>query len=249
MIARCYAALLLIATSAGGIAKPSHAQSAGDGFLFRVPNGSFGIRVGFDHAMAGGDVFDFVTKQLTLSRSDFSSATVGGNVALRMSPRNDLVFDFNYASASHGSEFRDWIDQNNQPITQTTSLRRVPITVGLRHYVGARGRAIGRFAWIPAAETPYVGIGAGLMQYRFKQSGDFVNFQSLNVVYDEYESQAWTPVVHALAGMDFALGKFFVLNGEVRYTGARGPMRRDYIGFNEIDLSGLSATAGFSFRL
>ena len=246
---RGYAALVLVISIAGGIATPSHAQSAGDGFLFRAPNGSFGIRAGFDHAMANSDVFNYFTKELTLRRSDFSSAMVGAYVGIHVSPRNDLVFDFTYANVSHGSEYRDWIDQNNQPIAQTTSLRRIPITVGLRHYLGARGRAIGRFAWIPMAQTPYVGVGAGVMQYRFRQVGDFVNLQTLNVAFDELESKAWTPVVHALAGMDFSLGRFFLLNGEVRYTWAHGPMNRDHIGYNKIDLSGLSATAGFSFRL
>ena len=246
---RGYATLLLVVTIAGVFATPSHAQSAGDGFLFRVPGGSFGLRAGFDHAMAGSDVFSYFTRELTLRRSDFSSATLGAYVGFRVSPRNDLVFDFSYANVSQGSEYRDWIDQNNQPIVQTTSLRRIPITVGLRHYLGARGRAIGRFAWIPAAQTPYVGVGAGVMQYRFRQVGDFINLQTLNIASDALESTAWTPVVHALAGMDFSLGRFFLLNGEVRYTWARGPMNRDYIGYNKIDLSGLSATAGFSFRL
>jgi hypothetical protein len=217
--------------------------------LFHIPHGSWGLRVGFDHAMAGSDIYDFVAQQLTLSRSDFSSATLGTSVAIRVSPRNDLVFDLSYANVSHGSEFRDWIDNNNQPITQTTSLRRIPVTLGVRHYLGQRGRAIGRFAWIPAAQTPYVGLGAGIMQYRFRQTGDFVNFQTLNVFYDEFESKAWTPVLHALFGMDFALGRFFLMNGELRYTWARGPMRGDFQNFNKIDLSGLSATAGFSFRL
>jgi hypothetical protein len=79
MFSRRYAALLLLGTAAGAIARPSHAQSAGDGFLFHAPQGAWGVRVGFDHAMAGGDVFDFVTKQLTLRRSDFSAATLGTN--------------------------------------------------------------------------------------------------------------------------------------------------------------------------
>lgn len=249
MSCRGYAALVLATSLAGGIATPSLAQSAGDGFLFHVPHGSWGLRVGFDHAMAGSDVFDFVTKELTLRRSDFSSATLGTSVAIRVTPRNDVVFDLGYASVSRGSEFRDWIDNNNQPITQTTSLRRIPVTFGVRHYLGQRGRAIGRFAWIPAAQTPYIGLGAGVMQYRFRQVGDWVNPQTLAINFDTFESKAWTPVVHALAGMDFALGRFFLLNGEVRYTWAHGPMRSDFQNFNKIDLSGLSATAGFSVRL
>src|SRR5216117_578748 len=242
-------ALFLAAAAIVAVTRPSRAQTAGDGFLFHRPLFTWGIHGGFDRAIAGSDLFSFVTKQLSLDRGDFSSATVGTTLGLPVSRFNDIVFDIGYASVSRRSEFRDWVDQNNQPIEQTTSLRRVPVTLGVRHYLSSRGRSIGRFAWIPAARDTYVGLGAGLMQYRFHQVGDFVDFQTLNVFPDEFESKAWTPVLHALAGLDLGLGRFLLLNGEARYTWARGPMCRDYVGFNRIDLSGLSVTAGLSLRL
>jgi len=248
MIARRYATLLLAATAIGTVTRPSHAQSAGDGFMFRTPLFTFGVRGGFDRALASSDVFNFVTKQLTIDRGDFSSATLGTSLALPLSQSNDLVFDVSYASVSRRSEFRDWVDQNDLPIEQTTSLRRVPITVGFRHYLTSRGRAIGRFAWIPSHRTTYIGLGAGLMQYRFHQVGDFVDFRTLDVFPDQFDSKAWTPVVHALAGMDLSLGRVIMLTGEARYTWARGPMSRDFDRFNRIDLSGISVTAGFAIR-
>lgn len=241
------AALLLVATAIA-VTRPSLAQTAGDGFLFRAPGGSFGVYGGFDRAIASSDVFTFVTKQLTLNRGDFSSAKLGGNLAVRLSPSDDIVFDVNYASVSRRSEFRDWIDQNNLPIEQTTSLRRIPVTLSIKHYLAPRGRAIGRFAWIPAARSAYVGMGVGMMQYRFHQVGDFVDFNTLNVFPDEFESKGWTPVLHALAGLDVGLSRLIVLTGEARYTFAKAQMGRDFTGFNRIDLSGISVTAGFSIR-
>jgi len=242
-----YAALLVAAT-AFAVTRPSHAQSAGDGFLFHAPVFSFGVRGGFDRASAGSDVFSFVTKQLTLNRRDFSSATFGTDLAIPVSRSNDIVFDAGLTSVSRRSEFRDWVDQNNLPIEQTTSLRRVPLTVGVRHYLSPRGRSIGRFAWIPAVRTTYIGLGAGLMNYRFRQVGDFVDFQTLKILPDEFTSNAWTPVLHALAGAELSLGRFIMVTGEARYTWARGPMGQDYVNFNRIDLSGVSVTTGLSFR-
>jgi hypothetical protein len=244
-----YAALLLAATAVAAVVRPSFAQYGGDGFLFQAPVGSWGFHAGFDRANAGSDIFTFVTNQLTLSRADFSSATVGGNFAIRLSGTNDIVVDVTYASVARHSEFRDWVDQNNLPIQQTTSLRRVPITASLKHYLTPRGRSLGRFAWVPAARSTYVGVGAGMMWYTFSQVGDFVDFATLNVFPDEFTSSAWTPVVHALAGIDISLGRYVFLTGESRYTWAKGPMGRDYDGFNRIDLSGVSVTAGFSLRL
>ena len=231
------------------IAPPSYAQRAGDGFLFHVPIGTWGVRGGVNLASANSDVFAFVTDQLTLDRSDFNAPAVGTNIAIRLSGANDIVLDVGYSTVSRGSEFRHWVDQNDQPIEQTTSLRRIPITLGFRHYVTSRGRSVGQFAWIPARRSLYVGLGAGMMEYKFHQVGDFIDFTTLNVFHDEFTSQDWTAVAQANAGLDLALGDFVLLNTEARYSWAKAPMSSDYVGFNRIDLSGVSVTAGFSFRL
>ena len=241
-------ALFLAAAAIVAVTRPSRAQTAGDGFLFHTPLFTWGIRGGFDRAIAGSDLFSFVTKQLTLDRGDFSSATVGTTFALPVSRFNDIVFDIGYASVSRRSEFRKWVDQNNLPIEQTTSLRRVPVTLGFRHYLSPRGRSIGRFAWIPAARATYVGFGAGMMRYEFHQAGDFVDFQTLKVFYDEFVSKAWTPVLHALAGIEMSLGRAVMVTGEARYTWANGPMSPDYVNFHGIDLSGISIAAGLAIR-
>jgi len=248
MRARDYAALLT-ACAITMIAPPSYAQRAGDGFLFHVPIGTWGVRGGVNLASANSDVFAFVTDQLTLDRSDFNAPAVGTNIAIRLSGANDIVLDVGYSTVSRGSEFRHWVDQNDQPIEQTTSLRRIPITLGFRHYVTSRGRSVGQFAWIPARRSLYVGLGAGIMEYKFHQVGDFIDFTTLNVFHDEFTSQDWTAVAQANAGLDLALGDFVLLNTEARYSWAKAPMSSDYVGFNRIDLSGVSVTAGFSFRL
>jgi len=119
----------------------------------------------------------------------------------------------------------------------------------LRHYLTSRGRSIGRFAWIPARRALYLGVGAGMMEYKFSQTGDFIDFETLNVFSDEYISQDWAPTAHANAGLDIALGRMSMLNLEARYTWAQSPMGSDFQGFNQIDLSGLAVTAGLSLRL
>ena len=241
--------MLLAAIGVTAIAVPSHAQRAGDGFLFRVPGGTWTLRGGFAHPTANSDVFEFTTDQLTVDRSDFSSPTFGTSIGIRLSGRNELMFDVSYAGMNRSSEFRDWVDQDDRPIQQTTSLRRIPITVGLRHYLTARGRAIGQFAWIPARRSLYLAAGAGMMEYKFRQVGDFVDFDSLNVFHDEFVSQGWTPVAHAAAGLDITLGSFTMMNLEARYMWAKAPMGADFEGFNRMDLSGPSVTGGLTFRL
>lgn len=241
--------LLLAIIAIGAIATPSRAQSAGDGFLFRPPSGSWTFRTGLAVPTAHSDIFGQITDQLTLNRADFRSATFGTALAISVSTRNDVVFDVSYSNVSRGSEFRDWVDNNDQPIQQSTSLRRIPVTVGLRHYLTSRGRSVGRFAWIPARRSLYAGAAVGMMEYKFYQQGDFIDFATLNVFPDRFLSQSWTPLAQGTLGLDMGLGSFTMLNLEARYTWAKAHMSSDFKDFDRIDLSGVSVTAGLAFRI
>ena len=95
------------------------------------------------------------------------------------------------------------MDNNDQPIEQTTTFERTPLTVNVRLDLVPPGRAIGSFAWIPSRLVPYVGAGVGGMRYRFKQDGDFVNFATNAVFPAVLDSQAWTFVGQGMAGVDY----------------------------------------------
>ena len=230
------------------IAAPGHAQDAGDGFLFKPPSGAFTIRGGLDRANAGSDLFTFVTDELTLSRRDFHTGTIAFDVAVRLKPRAELAFSLGISRSTTPSEFRHWEDNNNQPIEQTTTFMRVPLTASLKMYLAGPGRAIGHFAWIPSRYAPFVGAGGGAMWYRFRQAGDFIDFATTNVFTDLFDSTGWAPTVHGFVGTDVSLSPRFALTGEVRYQWAKAGLGRDYAGFDRIDLSGFAATGGVSIR-
>lgn len=235
------AALLALAPAAG-------AQSAGRGFLFGSPASSLTLRGGFAHASAGSDVFAFSREQLTLGRGDFDGFLLGADFARRLAPRLDLVLGAAFAGRDARSEMREWVDQDDRPIEQTTRFQRVPLTASVRAYPLPRGRSVGRFVWIPARVAPFVGAGAGAMWYRFEQTGDFVDFETLEVFYDEFASSGWAPTAHALAGADVSLGPRLALVGEARWTWAESELGRDFEDFEPIDLSGLSASLGLLVR-
>jgi hypothetical protein len=241
------AGLLLLAALAGG--RPAWAQQgSGDGFLFDRPSVSFTLRGGFDRAIAGSDVFSFATDQLTLERRDFSSVTGGVDLAVWLTPRVDFVLGGSYSGTRAPSEFRDFVDTDDRPIEQTTTFKRVPLTASVKAYLAPRGRSIGRFAWIPSRYAPYVGAGGGAMWYRFRQDGDFVDFRTNDIFREQLSASAWTPTAHGMAGIDYALGARYALTGEARYSWARADMSNDFTDFDRIDLSGVSATVGFSVR-
>ncbi len=221
---------------------------AGDGFLFGSPEGTFTLRMGASQPWATGDPFNFFSNELTLSRSSYRAFDAAAELAFDVAPRLDLVFGTGWSGSQAPSEERHWMDQNNQPIRQTTTLQRVPITVSLKLYLRPRGRSVSRFAWVPASGlAPYVGAGGGLMYSRIHQWGNFVGTDTI-IRSDNFSSESWTGTVHAFAGVDLPLGPRFVATAEARYVYARTPLGPDFVGFGDMNLSGLSVTAGFGVR-
>ena len=86
------------------------------------------------------------------------------------------------------------------------------------------------------------------MKYTFIQKGDFVDFKTLDVFGDRYETKGWATTAHAVAGADLTISPHVGLTTELRYTYAKGRMGQDFEGFDRIDLSGATATAGLFFR-
>jgi opacity protein-like surface antigen len=229
------------------------AQMAGNGYLFHAPYVTFNVRGGYSAATAGSDVFDDVTRQLTLNKRDFGSLTIGADVGFRMTSQLDLTLDAGYSRSSHKSEFRDFVDNNNLPIEQTTTFERIPLTANLKLHLAPTGRSIGKLAWIPSRIVPYVGAGVGVMAYRFRQQGDFVDF-STNAVFPstldtQEDGKDWAFVQQAMAGVEYNFSPMVGLTLDARYLHGRGDLGTAFTGYDKIDLSGASASVGISLRL
>jgi opacity protein-like surface antigen len=226
----------------------AQALNSGKGYLMGAPEGYFAIHGGLDAAMTGGDLFSDVKNQLTLGRRDFTAPGMRFDLGFRTAPTWDVVLSVAIARSSANSEFRNFIDNNNQPIQQTTTFQRIPLTVSLKHYLTAPGRSVGRYAWVPARIAPFIGAGAGMTYYKFEQSGDFVDFTNNNVISRTYTSEDWGFTGHAFAGADITLTPRLALVGEARYSTGHAKVGGSFEGFNNIDLSGLTTTVGLQFR-
>lgn len=222
---------------------------AGDGFLFGTPRGLIGVHGGFAHSNADSEVFDFVTDLLTITRSDFDGFSGGGNLSVVLTDHLMLELQSEYTGARHTSEFRDWVDLDDQPIEQETEYHRVPIQLGVKLYPAGYGRTIGTLAWIPPRLSPYVGLSGGAIWYRFRQTGDFVDFVDNSIFFDELDSNGWSPAAQASAGIDYSISPRLVLTTEGAYLWSSADLDRDFDGFDAIDLSGLSASVGISVRM
>ena len=246
---RTWVALLLVFAAAPAFAQGSGGTSrATPDFLFGEPRGSIGIRGSWVFARAGSDIFDFVRTHLTLDQRTFDAPGVAADVAFAVTPRIDAVAGFEFSQATAPSEYRAFVDNNRQPIEQTTRLRAANVTGSLRVALVPKGTAVGRLAWIPRRVSPYVGAGGGIVWYEFTQAGDFVDVRSrsLAVFSDLITSKGWVPSAHAMAGVDVRVQRRTFVTVEGRYLWAAATLGRRFEGFDPIDLAGLRLSAGIT---
>jgi hypothetical protein len=230
---------------------PDRAQAqkgGGDGFLFRAPRGAVSLRFGVAKPAENSNIFSFTSEQLTIDPGDFAGFSGALDFDYNLMPRLAAQVGVSVTSREQKSEYRDFVDNDDLPIEQRTSFLRVPVTAGFKAYLTPQGRALGRFAWVPSKVAAYVSGGGGAVYYSFKQSGDFVDFQDMAVFPSELQSSGWTGTAYGAAGATFSLSSRIGLVTEARYDWGSANMSSDYQGFERIDLSGMSLTAGLHFR-
>jgi len=229
-----------------GSVAPLSAQDAD--FLFRQPKVSVGLQLGYAGASAGSEIFDWTRSELTVDRGDFSSGLLGIELAFHTSERVDIALGAAFARSEMRSEYREWVGDDDLPVAQSTSFSRMPLTASLKYYLQERGRSIGQFAWVPGTWSPYVGVGGGWTWYRFEQSGEWVDFDTLDIFRGTVVSDGFAPTAHVLAGVQKSLSPNFFLSGEGRYSWASSEMDLDFQGFDAIDLGGFQFMVGISAR-
>jgi hypothetical protein len=244
------ASLLVLPVAAAADQQPEQSTSRppdrSADFLFGRPNVSVGIRGSWVFASAGSDLFDFVTRHLTLEKEHFNRPAFAADVAFALTRRLQVEAAVELTRMEHGSEYRDFVDNNLLPIEQTTSLNTTHVMGGVRYALTPRGREVSRLVWVPSRVVPYVGAGAGVVYYEFRQYGDFVDFVDNSVFYESFRSQGWAPTAHAFGGVDVQLYRGLYLTMQGRYTKAKGELGSDFIDFDPLDLSGFRMSAGIN---
>jgi hypothetical protein len=243
----------IVLTAALALALPvPHAALAqgGPGFLFRQPRVSVGLRTGYTMPRVSGLLFREVRQDFNVNRFDFDSPYFGGELAARVNERWDVALGVGGGEARSRSHYRNLVEvvgQDTLEIQQDNRFRTVSATVGGRYYFSDRGRAVGRFAWVPAAIAPFVGAGVGVTWYELERTGDFVD------QYNEIWSQALQTdgsgaTAYGGLGADISIGKQLYLSFEGRYSLADGGVSGEYSDYDGIDLSRLQLITGISVR-
>jgi len=223
------------------------AGQAQDGFMFRQPAVTVSLRFGGAVPTLGGDLWDDQFDELTLRPRDLATEALAADVLVYVNSQFDIGGAFQWSQSAGDSEYRDFVWENDDPIRQTTKLRRVPVTAQLRFYPIPRGEAVAEYAWVPARFTPFLGAGIGVLWYELKQEGDFVEQGTFDIFSQSYRSSGSALAAQLLAGADYWVIPAIALSVEARYTHSSDAPSGDF-DYDSMDLSGLQFSAGFSFR-
>ena len=169
---------------------------------------------------------------------DFNSASLGLEYLFGIGEFLEAGAGLAYTSRGVDTIYEDYVRPDGSEIEQTLKLRVVPMTATVR--VLPLGRS--------SVFQPYVGGGIGIFNWRYSETGDFIDFTvpGRTIFRETYSNTGTSVGPVAVFGARFPVGNA-VIGGEVRYQKAEGDLdERDFLG-PKIDLGGFhySATVGF----
>jgi hypothetical protein len=225
-----------------GVIAPADAYAQ----LRRVePRQSIGFNVGYfalrgEDARVEGDVLFADLDSLLFEIKDFNGASFGGEWLVSLGDYLEAGVGAGYYQRTVPSVYRGLINETtNTEIEQDLKLRIVPVIATVRFL------PIGRNAPI----EPYVGAGIGLFNWRYSETGEFVDLSDGTIFRDRFTANgtAVGPVV--VAGLRAPISDVWTIGGEFRYQRAEGDIDLVESGLlgNKIDLTGW--TTSFTVHL
>jgi hypothetical protein len=178
------------------------------------------------------DLFQDHSELYTVSRSDWVGAVGGIEFTRRLAPHFELALHVDGYSRTNDTTYRE-----DGSIPQTLRLSIVPVGLSLKFLASDKRAGL----------QPYVALGGDLVIWKYEAWGEFLDFDTYDVWYSEFESTGVAPGLHAAAGVRVPISYDFSLTAEGRYQWAESDMGDDFQ-YNRIDLTGASVTVGFYVR-
>jgi hypothetical protein len=186
-----------------------------------------------------GDVLFRDLDDLVFDISDFSGGSVSGEWLF-------VVNNFVEAGVGGGcyqrtvpSVYRGFVNANNSEIEQDLKLRIVPVTGTVRFLPIGHGSV-----------EPYVGAGIGAFNWRYSETGEFVDTSDSSIFRTSYVAKgtAIGPVI--LAGIRAPFADVWDIGGEVQFQRASGDTKPSESGLlaDKIDLGGWHALLTMHIR-
>jgi opacity protein-like surface antigen len=200
--------------------------------------GGIEVRLGGFFPRAESNLFDDDQELYTVGKDDWRGFSAGAEYSFNVAPKVELGFHVDGYERKVNTVYRDFInDRNGDEIRQTLRLTIVPLGTSVRFV------PLGRRAPV----SPYVTAGVDVFFYKYEEYGDFVDFDTQDIIADDFLSEGAAFGWHVAGGVRVPVGRDFAIVGEVRYQHARTNMNDDFRG-NRLDVGGTTATIGGRLR-
>jgi len=191
-----------------------------------------------EDARVQGDVLNANRNFLVFDVSEFNGPSVGGEWLLPIGNFLEGGAGLGFTRRTVESVYEDYVDADGTEVEQELRLRIMPVAFTLRV--------------LPLGQTspvqPYFGAGLGVFNWRYSESGEFIDFGAGGEVFrEQYVADGNEAGLVAFGGIRFA-GETVSSGFEVRYHKAEGDLDDRFVG-SKIDLGGwvYNFTVGLRF--
>jgi hypothetical protein len=193
-----------------------------------------------EDARVDGDVLVANRELFLFDFDDFNTMSLGAEWVAPLGNYFEVGAGIGFTSRGVDTIYEDFMRPDETEIEQELKLRIIPITGTVRILPLGRHNAF----------QPYVGGGIGVYNWRYSETGDFVDFTvpSLPVFRASYVDSGTAIGPVAVFGARVLIGSNAMIGGEVRYQQAEGDLDElDFLG-PKIDLGGFHYLATFGVR-
>jgi hypothetical protein len=196
-----------------------------------------------DDARVKEDVLLYDRDYLAFKTSDFNGATIGAEYLAGVGEWLEAGLGVGFYRRTVPSVYSDFVNDDGSEIEQDLRLRIVPFTATVRFLPMGRGAGV----------EPYIGAGVGILNWRYSESGEWIDFTDGSTFHESYVGSGTATGPMLLGGARVPLGSA-AIGGEIRYQRATADLPTDQFEPPDrfkslkIDLSGWTYAATFSVR-
>ena len=189
-----------------------------------------------------GDTIFANQASLHFEFEDFRGFSAGADWTFGLTDFIELGADISVYRRTVPSIYRGFFnDTDGSEIAQDLKLRMIPITGSVRFVPTGRNSTI----------QPYVGVGVSFINWRYSETGEFIDFDEGGLVFPANFVAKGTEVAPVvIGGIRFLASDVFTIGGEARWqkaSGETGGISEGFVG-DKIDLGGWTTNFSFGFR-
>ena len=164
---------------------------------------------------------------LLFDLDDFNGASVGGEWLFPFGRIVEGGIGVSYSSRTAFSVYADFEDPDGTEIDQDLTLRMVPLAFTVRLVPTGHRSPV----------QPYIGAGVGIINWRYSESGEFIDFGAGNVIFRDTFVKSGSNVGPVVVGGIRFVGDSAAGGFEIKYQKATGDLDENFAA-PKIDLGG-----------